>query len=234
MWAGGSFEWSSNTQNDPRIGEVVEQETSVASAELKSGMIFVNQRRDLTSMSVPRENGGNWGVREIRTHVFRRDVSGNDKIKANAKRKSKFHQLDFKTNCSESVTSSLATPAPTHTIIYTPSAPLLFRYSALTYNAHRIHYDRDWCKEVEGHPDLVVHGPLTATLLVELAEKVGLDMGKRLRRFEYRATSPMYVDREIRMDAVVDEREGGKVVMTANQEGRVGMKATAIYDDELS
>jgi 3-methylfumaryl-CoA hydratase len=77
-----------------------------------------------------------------------------------------------------------------------------------------------------------VHGPLTATLLVELAEKVGLDMGKRLRRFEYRATSPMYVDKEIRMDAVVDDKEDGKVVLTAVQEGRVGMKALAIYDDE--
>jgi hypothetical protein len=91
MWAGGSFEWSSHTQNAPRIGEVVEQETSVASAELKSGMIFVDQRRDLTRVSVPREKGNNWGVREIRTHVFRRDVSGNEKIKANAKRESLYH-----------------------------------------------------------------------------------------------------------------------------------------------
>jgi hydroxyacyl-ACP dehydratase HTD2-like protein with hotdog domain len=118
---------------------------------------------------------------------------------------------------------------PTHSASYIPTAPLLFRYSALTYNAHRIHYDRDWCKTVEGHPDLVVHGPLTATLLVELAEKIARDCGKQLRRFKYRATSPMYVDKEIRMDAMCDEGQS-QLEMAAVQDGRVGMKATAMFE----
>ena len=48
-----------------------------------------------------------------------------------------------------------------------PTAALLFRFSALTYNAHRIHYDRDYAMNVEGYPGLVVHGPLLATLLMD-------------------------------------------------------------------
>ena len=54
----------------------------------------------------------------------------------------------------------------------TPSAVMLFRYSALTYNSHRIHYDRTYCRTVEGYPDLVFYGPLTATLLANLALEV--------------------------------------------------------------
>ncbi len=49
-----------------------------------------------------------------------------------------------------------------------PQSPLLFQFSALTYNAHRIHYDRDYATKVEGYPGLLVHGPLLATLLVDL------------------------------------------------------------------
>ena len=127
--------------------------------------------------------------------------------------------------------ASVPTPSPTHSFVYTPTAPLLFRFSALTYNAHRIHYDRNWCQTVENHPDLVVHGPLTATLLVELAESVGKEIGRSLVGFEYRATSPMYVDKEIKLEAVVPDikGEGMKVNMSAEQDGRVGMKAVAIY-----
>jgi len=52
-----------------------------------------------------------------------------------------------------------------------PSPVILFRYSALTFNGHRIHYDGDYCREIEGYPGLVFHGPLTATLLANLAER---------------------------------------------------------------
>lgn len=64
---------------------------------------------------------------------------------------------------------------------------LLFRYSALTFNGHRIHYDRDYAKEVEGYAGLVVHGPLLAQLLMLMAET---EIGP-LRRFAFRATAPL-------------------------------------------
>ena len=62
----------------------------------------------------------------------------------------------------------------------------LFRYSALTFNGHRIHYDLDYCREVEGYDGLVVHGPLLAQMLMLLAERA---LGP-LTSFEFRATAP--------------------------------------------
>lgn len=110
---------------------------------------------------------------------------------------------------------------------YTPSSPLLFRYSALTWNAHKIHYDRDWTREVEGHPDLVVHGPMTAQLLVEVAKKAADDAAVSLRKFEYRATHPMYVNKPITLNGAWDGPRGSKLILWAEQEGVVGMKGTA-------
>jgi 3-methylfumaryl-CoA hydratase len=65
----------------------------------------------------------------------------------------------------------------------------LFRYSALTFNGHRIHYDADYCRDVEGYPGLVVHGPLLATLLLDLAAGHGRPLG----RFSYTARSPLFL-----------------------------------------
>ena len=70
-----------------------------------------------------------------------------------------------------------------------PDATLLFRYSALTFNGHRIHYDRRFCLESEGYPGLVVHGPLLATLMVELARREGR---RSIFRFQFRALAPVF------------------------------------------
>ncbi len=69
-----------------------------------------------------------------------------------------------------------------------PDSTLLFRYSALTFNGHRIHYDLDFCRQEEGYPGLVVHGPLTATLLIQMARHH--NPGKPIGRCEFRAYSP--------------------------------------------
>lgn len=72
---------------------------------------------------------------------------------------------------------------------------LLFRYSALTYNGHRIHYDRDYARDVEGYPGLITHGPLQACLMAEAARAAGLVAGLRQHgplRFDYRLTSPLF------------------------------------------
>ncbi|PKU21630.1 FAS1-like dehydratase domain-containing protein [Telmatospirillum siberiense] len=70
-----------------------------------------------------------------------------------------------------------------------PTPLLLFRYSALTYNGHRIHYDRGFCGE-EGYPGLVVHGPLTATLLLDLVRDNCPN--RRIASFQFRAVSPLF------------------------------------------
>src|SRR6185503_14066668 len=68
-----------------------------------------------------------------------------------------------------------------------PDPVLLFRYSAVTFNSHRIHYDQPYVTRVEGYPGLVVHGPLTATLLVDLLGRNAPTA--RVNRFDYRAVS---------------------------------------------
>ena len=72
----------------------------------------------------------------------------------------------------------------------TPDPVQLFRFSALTFNAHRIHYDRDYCRSVEGYPGLVVQGPFTATLLMD--HFLRTNPGARVTRFDFRAQRPLY------------------------------------------
>ncbi|HEX7043310.1 MAG TPA: MaoC family dehydratase N-terminal domain-containing protein [Burkholderiales bacterium] len=71
-----------------------------------------------------------------------------------------------------------------------PDPVLLFRYSALTFNGHRIHYDHPYATQVEGYPGLVVHGPLIATLLVDLLRRNVTDAV--VSRFSFRAVSPLF------------------------------------------
>ncbi|WP_306320299.1 MULTISPECIES: MaoC family dehydratase N-terminal domain-containing protein [unclassified Streptomyces] len=75
-----------------------------------------------------------------------------------------------------------------------PDPSLLFRFSALTYNAHRIHYDRDYARDVEGYPDLVVHGPLLALSLLELPRRYAPE--RQVAAFSFRAKAPLFAPRE--------------------------------------
>ena len=98
---------------------------------------------------------------------------------------------------------------------------LLFRYSALTFNGHRIHYDRDYCRE-EGYPGLVVHGPLLATWLLDLVRRSMPGAG--LRRFAYRALRPVFEDVPITLAA---RPTAGGVALWAETGGALVMEAEA-------
>lgn len=112
-----------------------------------------------------------------------------------------------------------------HTETVTPSEVLLFRYSALTFNGHRIHYDRDYAIEVEGHGGLVVHGPLIATLLMGLAQR--LNGGATPRSFDFRAASPLFDTAPFTLHA---RQDGDTVTLNAaTPEGRLAMQATAVF-----
>lgn len=102
-----------------------------------------------------------------------------------------------------------------------PDEIMLFRYSALTWNSHRIHYDRPYATQVESYPGLVVHGPLTASLLADLvARQIGPD---RLRSFSFRGLAPAFCGRELRLSGVV---RGETVVLQAcGPEGEMVMTA---------
>ena len=103
-----------------------------------------------------------------------------------------------------------------------PDAVLLFRYSALTYNGHRIHYDRDYVRQVEGYPDLVVHGPLLATFALDLSADV-FGAG-RIAAFDFRNRTPLFVDRPLSL--VLGREEGGAVPLwVLGEDGRLAVEA---------
>ncbi|MGO4125017.1 MaoC family dehydratase N-terminal domain-containing protein [Inquilinus sp. YAF38] len=102
------------------------------------------------------------------------------------------------------------------------SPPLLFRYSALTFNGHRIHYDRRYVAEVEGYPGLVVHGPLQATLLLHFAAEI---RGTPPARFDFRSLSPLFDDDPVILHA--KESGDGLTLWTARENGPVAMTAEA-------
>ena len=107
--------------------------------------------------------------------------------------------------------------------VLTPSAPMLFRYSALTFNSHRIHYDRPYAVKVEGYRGLVVHGPLTATLLLDLARR---EIGSNaLSRFAFRGQSPAFAGEALHL---VGRSEGKAITLAAlGADGRTVMSAEA-------
>ncbi|HTN01081.1 MAG TPA: hypothetical protein VL132_04350 [Planctomycetaceae bacterium] len=102
---------------------------------------------------------------------------------------------------------------------------LLFRYSALTFNGHRIHYDRDYVTKVEGYPGLIVHGPLQAALQVEFAAR--LRNGQPSKKFVYRGVQPLFDGANFSVNA--NEEGAGLAVWTANADGTPTMKGTATW-----
>ncbi|MBL8485506.1 MAG: MaoC family dehydratase N-terminal domain-containing protein [Rhodocyclaceae bacterium] len=106
-----------------------------------------------------------------------------------------------------------------------PDDVLLFRYSALTFNGHRIHYDRRHATMAEGYPGLIVHGPLIATLLVDLLRRER--PGARIAAFEFRAVKPLF---DIAPFAVCGRpaEDGGTVrLWAADGAGHLALEATA-------
>jgi 3-methylfumaryl-CoA hydratase len=106
----------------------------------------------------------------------------------------------------------------------TPSTRTLFQFSALTYNAHRIHYDRDYARDVEGHPDLVVHGPLQALYLAEAARRWCRSAGRPVPvSCGYRLLAPLFLGDPLRL-AVSESGPG------VHAEVRTGERVTATAD----
>ncbi len=105
----------------------------------------------------------------------------------------------------------------------TPTPPMLFRFSALTFNPHRIHYDQPYATAVEHFPGLVVHGPLTAALLLDAcAEQVGADL---IAQFRVKAERPAYCGDRLTLAGRIDGRDVALAAL--DQAGRAVMRGTA-------
>ncbi|KAJ2402930.1 hypothetical protein GGI23_000354 [Coemansia sp. RSA 2559] len=133
------------------------------------------------------------------------------------------------TNLQRKIVTYNKQPDFSHTL--TPSEILLFRYSALSWNSHRIHYDAPYACGIENHPSLLVHGPLTCTLLLQLLQS-HMPAGMALKSFDYRAISPLYCGQPLSLNGRwLGPDSAGEPsrceLWVENNEGGVSMKGVA-------
>jgi 3-methylfumaryl-CoA hydratase len=183
-----------------RLGEAVRRETTLADISLKSGstgaLVFATVVNRVFA-------GDALAVEDERRTVFREEVKAGERNQAPRR-----------------------DPAPTDVPWrrrVTPDPVLLFRFSALTYNSHRIHYDVRWATEKEGYPGLVVHGPLTTTLLIDFARD--LNPGRSIRAYSTQARAPLFdvAPFELRGRPTADGR--GAELWAVTPEGTIAMGA---------
>jgi 3-methylfumaryl-CoA hydratase len=106
--------------------------------------------------------------------------------------------------------------------VITPNEVMLFRFSALTFNAHRIHYDRPYAMEEEGYPGLVVHGPLTAIMLAEMTAE---HSQKAICKFTFQGRAPLFDKHAFRLVGEIVKDQA--VLESQGPDGKTTMKATA-------
>jgi len=135
------------------------------------------------------------------------------------------HDIVFR---GESALAAADTPAPAGEAWrreIRPDPVLLFRYSAVTFNSHRIHYDNPYVTRVEGYPGLVVHGPLIATLLVDLLRRNRPDT--ILRHYRFRAVKPLYDTASFHTCGLPDEGAKSARLWTRDAQGALTFEAIA-------
>lgn len=194
MWAGGQMRF----HDDIRVGEKVRRHSTIRDVTVKEGrsgtLCFVTVDHRV-------ESAGRLVIEERQDIVYR----GADAPSGAAK---------------------TPEPAPqgADRVTVDPSAALLFRYSALTFNGHRIHYDAPYVRDEEGYPGLIVHGPMQATQLVQFAEKIH---GKRPAQFDFRSLSPLFDIADYTLNATPDG--AALKLWTSYTSGPVAMEGRAIW-----
>ena len=106
-----------------------------------------------------------------------------------------------------------------------PSSVMLFRYSAVTFNGHRIHYDLDYVTRQEGYPGLVVHGPLIATFMLQAC--VDANPGREIATFDYRGLRPLIAPRPFDVAGALEA--GDRAVLWAAQDGTLAHQAEVTF-----
>jgi 3-methylfumaryl-CoA hydratase len=198
MWAGGQFEFHAPLH----IGDAVTRTSTIEDVTVKQGrtgtLVFVRVRHELRRQATPAA-----ALVEFHDIVYR-EAQRQDDV----------------------VPPPQAAPTGAHwrrEIV--PDDVLLFRYSALTFNGHRIHYDRRYVTETEGYPGLVVHGPLIATLLMDLLRREL--PAATVERFRFKAVRPTFDLHPFHVNGRLEP--DGKTVRLWSQdhEGWLTMDATA-------
>ena len=228
MWAGGSCHWPGADPNSPtqsllRVGDVVTEVTKVLSCEPKvikktgESMLVVGVEKEF------RNSKDELCVLDRRNWVFRPALDPAKPTRLVPKPQ----------ELSRSELDKAARGKITRE--YNRSEATLFRFSALTFNAHRIHYDKPWATEVEGHRNAVVHGPMNLIAMLDLWRDETVNQGVGSARddlvfpekIEYRATSPVYAGEGYRVlmnDDGVDKKDAD--VQVVSNDGTICMKGT--------
>jgi 3-methylfumaryl-CoA hydratase len=198
MFAGERFRF----HRPLRIGDAVRRETELVDISVKTGgtgtLVFATvAQRVFTTDGL--------AIEEERRTVFREEVRAGERNQAPRR-------------------ETAPDDVPWRRTI-TPDPVLLFRFSALTFNSHRIHYDRPWAMEREGYPALVVHGPLTSTLLIDFARDHA--DGRAILTYETQARAPLFdtAPFELRGRPSADGR--ALELWAVTPEGTVAMSARA-------
>ncbi len=193
MWAGGRLQF----HHPLRIGDEVTRASKIADVTVKEGrsgtLVFVKVQHEITNAL---------GLAIVEEH-----------------------DIVYRDNPTPGATAPAPQPAPEASDFsrdIVPDPVLLFRYSALTFNGHRIHYDRSYVTEVEGYPGLIVHGPLIATLLLDLAR---CNVSRPVKRFEFRAVRPLFDIHPFSVHGV--QRDGALKLWARDHTGALTMDATA-------
>jgi len=196
MWAGGELEFFDFL----RVGDEVTRTSRIADVSLKFGstgtLCFVAVDHEITTLR-------GTAIRERHNIVYR----------------------DGSTNSPPPAKPAAPPPKAQHRETHMADTVLLFRYSALTFNGHRIHYDRDYVTKVEGYPGLIFHGPLQASLLVEFAAK--LHGSTPPKKISYRGVQPLFEGSEFSVNA--NKTGSGMELWTANSDGQPTMKGAATW-----
>ena len=198
MFAGERFRF----HRPLRIGETARRETELADISMKTGgtgvLVFATVVQRIFA-------GDALAIEEERRTVFREEVKAGER-----------NQVPRREAAPDDV--------PWRRLI-APDPVLLFRFSALTFNSHRIHYDRPWATEREGYAGLVVHGPLTSTLLIDFARDQA--HGRAIVSYEAQARAPLFDNDafELRGRPAADGR--GCDLWAVTPDGTVAMSARA-------
>jgi 3-methylfumaryl-CoA hydratase len=196
MWAGGRLQF----HRDLKLGDAVQRQSTISQVDVKSGrsgtLVFVTVRHEISD-----DQGV--AITEEQDIVYRgQPLPG----------------------------APVARPADapvdeTFRREIMPDPVLLFRYSALTFNAHRIHYDRPYATQVEGYPGLVVHGPLIAMLLLDLLRCERPQ--SRVRAFSFKAASPLFDTQPFTLCSKDSATHAGVQLWARNPQGQLAMQAHA-------
>ena len=217
MWAGSRFRF----HHPLRIGETVTRRSRIDNIEFKQG-----RSGQLAFVRLAHEYDSPTGVAfsELHEIVYREALPAVDKSGSGGG----VHPETSAAPAPEAPATKLAQSAPEADFERETRADavMLFRYSALTFNAHRIHYDRDYVRDMEGYPGLLVHGPLLATLLLE--ELLGRCPGRELREFSFRALAPVFDTDDFRLCGRWPDAEGRCPLWVAKADGTSCIRAEAM------